>query len=422
MTEYQIPYAKSQLSFEISDDHQVEWIAPTTSLAYPYPEAAVKFALEHPTQDFKFQYFSRAKSAAIAISDKTRPVPHQFLLPPLLEKIEALGVPRSKITLIIATGTHRVMPVDEYPKILPKNLIDQYRVICHNSRDRDNLVHLGVTSRGTPVRINRSFYEAELRIVVGNIEPHQFEGFSGGYKSAAIGLGGLETINTNHAMMLDPNARLGEFDLNPARQDVEEIGKMAGVQLALNAVLNEDKEIVHVLAGTPGEVMQLGIPLSRQVCQVKVEHPYDLVIASPGGYPKDINIYQAQKGLSHARIITKAGGTVILAAACQEGSGSPGYEEWMQDKLSYQEILDRFAKEGFRIGPHKAYQIARDASQVNLLWFSELDYEFARRLLLNPVRDFQKTVIEATRSLKPGSQIGLMPRAASTIPYLETNL
>ena len=371
---------------------------------------------------FHWKSINAPRQVAIAINDKTRPVPHQHLLPPLLEKLEDLGIPDRAINLVIATGTHPVMPENEYKKILPAAILERYAVICHNARQQENLVYLGQTSRSTPVWINRVYQQADLKIVVGNIEPHQFQGFSGGYKSAAIGLAGLETININHAMMQHADARLGEYHHNPARQDIEEMGEMIGIQFALNAILNEKKEIVTALAGDPVSVMHTGIPLSRQICQVAVEEPFDLVIASPGGYPKDINIYQSQKGFAHARLVTCDGGTVILAAACAEGSGSQGYEAWMQDKKSYAQILQAFAHEGFRTGPHKAFQIARDASEVNLHWYSELDIEFARQLLLNPVQDFQAALTEIVRKLKPGARIGIMPRAASTIPFLTQSI
>lgn len=419
MAEYQIPFGKSVLTFQLPDELQIEWIAPSQTSAHPDPQKTVQDALAKPVGNITLEDFKGLRNAAIAINDKTRPVPHQHLLPPLLAKLEALGFSTENIFLVIATGTHPVMPEIEYDKILPKEIYTRYPIICHNARQQESLVYLGQTRRNTPVWINRAYAQADLKIVVGNIEPHQFQGFSGGYKSAAIGLAGLETINTNHAMMQHVDARLGEYKSNPARQDIEEMGKMIGVQFALNAILNEKKEIVEVLAGDPVSVMQAGIPLSRKICQVAVHAPFQLVIASPGGYPKDLNIYQSQKGLAHARMVTVDGGTIILAAECSEGSGSRGYEEWMRDKKSYTQILNAFAHEGFRTGPHKGFQIARDASQINLQWYSGLEPEFAERLLLNPVADFQNAISQAVQQLPPGARIGIMPRAASTIPYLQ---
>jgi len=257
-----------------------------------------------------------------------------------------------------------------------------------------------------------------LKIVVGNIEPHQFAGFSGGVKSAAIGLSALETINRNHSLMTHPDSLLGTYETNPARLDIEEIGQKIGVHLALNAILNQDKQIVHALAGDPCKVVQKGVPLSRRVCQVAVALKYPLVISSPGGHPKDINVYQAQKGLAHAVRITQPGGAVILTAACPEGAGSLHYETWMQGKHSYAEVLQSFQAEGFQIGPHKAYQIARDASRVRLLFCSEMDERRSHALLLNPVHDLQTALEMALADLPSGERIGILPHASSTIPYI----
>jgi nickel-dependent lactate racemase len=311
------------------------------------------------------------------------------------------------------------MRPDEFPSILPGKISVRSRVISHDSEDDDSLIYLGETTRGTPVWANKAYAQADLKIVVGTIEPHQFAGFSGGVKSAAVGLAGIETINSNHALMTHPDSQIGDYETNPARQDIEEIGQKIGVHFACNAILNQSKQIVHVLAGDPRTVMQAGIPLSRQVCQVGVPSKYSLMISSPGGHPKDINLYQSQKGLAHAALVTKPGGTIILAAACPEGTGSPHYEEWMSGKTSYEEIFGQFSAEGFRIGPHKAYQIARDASKVRFMFYSEMDIGFSKTLLLNPVADLQSALDTALADLEPGEHVGFLPHASSTIPYVK---
>lgn len=419
MAEFEIPYGKSHLTFHLPDEVDVQVIAPPQAAAAEFPLTLVEAALEQPLGLAGLEAFVGARSVAIAVNDKTRPVPHDLLLPPLLRRLEEMGIPPDRIDLLIATGTHPVMSEDEYIKVLPQEILERYAVFCHDGKDPSSLVSLGQTSRGTPVWINRRYMEADLRIVVGNIEPHQFQGFSGGVKSAAIGLAGQITINCNHAMMTDPNARLGFYKGNPARQDVDEIGQCIGVHLALNAILNEHKQIVHVLAGEPNQVMQAGIPLARQVCQVPVEAPFDMVIASPGGHPKDINLYQAQKGLAHACLVTRPGGIVILAAACPEGAGSQSYEAWMRDIHSYEQVFIRFKQEGFRVGPHKAFQIARDAARVELRFFSDMEMDLTRALLLNPISNLQSAIDQAVQALPAAGRIGILPRASSTIPQIQ---
>jgi nickel-dependent lactate racemase len=413
-----VPYGRSVLSATIPDEFDVDLIEPPEVSAAEDPLAVVRAALDDLLGGLKWASFKNAATVAIAVNDKTRPVPHHLLLPPLLEHLSALGLPDFAITFYVAVGTHPPMTPAELPSILPAEILSRYRVVSHDSENEDLLINLGETSRGTPIWSNRAYAESDFKIVVGNIEPHQFVGFSGGVKSAAVGLAGLTSINHNHALMTHPDSQLGEYETNPARQDVEEIGQKIGIHLALNAILNHNKQIVYALAGDPRAVMQAGIPLSRKASQVGVSAKYGLMISSPGGHPKDINIYQAQKGLAHARLVTRPGGTIILAAACPEGTGSPHYEDWMAGKMSYAEVIERFNLEGFRIGPHKAYQIARDASQVRFLFCSEMEESFARALLLNPVKDLQTALNLAMSDLQPGEHIGILPHASSTIPYI----
>ena len=221
-------------------------------------------------------------------------------------------------------------------------------------------------------------------------------------------------------MMRHAGARLGEYDANPARQDVEEIGQMIGIDFAVNAILNSDKQIVKAFAGDPFAVMQAGIPAARALCQVAVAEPFDLMIASPGGHPKDINIYQSQKGMAHAASITRSGGRLILCAACPEGSGNADYERWMADAgiRSHADVFERFERDGFQVGRHKAWQVSRDAARIHTSLVSELDADFVRGLLFQPEPDLQSAIDDALAALPRGARIGVMPAANATIPVL----
>ncbi|MFN2234587.1 MAG: nickel-dependent lactate racemase [Anaerolineales bacterium] len=417
--EIRIPYGNSYITAHIPDHIAVDIIDLPQIPAAPHPTAVVRNALADLLGEFFWSDFKEAQSVAIAINDKTRPVPHQILLPPLLDQLDALGIPEEVVHFYIAVGTHPPMFPEEFSAILPVDILARYKVVSHDSENQLGLTLLGNTSRGTPVWINRGFYQSDLKIVVGNIEPHQFVGFSGGVKTAAVGLAGLETINCNHTLMSHPDSQLGNYETNLARQDIEEIGQMISVDLALNAILNDHKEIVHALAGDPLAVMAAGIPISRQVSQVPVQRTYGLVISSPGGHPKDINVYQSQKALASAVRITRPGGTVILTAACPDGSGSSHYQDWIIGKESYAEVLETYQAEGFRIGPHKAFQFARDTAQTRLMFYSDMEAELAQSLLLNPVPNFQAALNTALEELQPGDRVAVLPHATSTIPYLD---
>ena len=402
----------------LDEGFAVHVLAPAQVAVAADPVQAVREALRNPVGGVRLADFARARSVAIAVNDKTRPVPHAVLLPPLLEELAKVGIPREAITFVIATGLHAPMTEGEFPQILPPDVIARYRVVSHDAAATENLVDLGTTQAGTVVQMNRLFAQADLRVVVGNLEPHQFMGFSGGVKTAVIGLGGRETIDHNHAMMLDPRSDLARYEDNPARLDVEEMGRLAGVHFALNDIINENKQIVGVLAGEPQSVMRAGIPLVRQVYGVRVAAPFDLMIASPGGHPKDINLYQAQKALGHAARVTREGGTVILVAACPEGTGSRGYEEWVAGRTSHADVIEQFKREGFHIGPHKAFQIARDAAPRRLLFVTEISEALVKKLLLTRCASLEEALALACAGLPKTARIGVMPYANATIPEL----
>lgn len=415
MRTYHLPYGKKTLEFALPDGLDVDHLTPHHTPAAPDPQSAVQEALD----TVNWTQYKGARTAAIAINDKTRPVRHDLLLPPLLARLEQIGISRERITLIVATGSHPPMMPTEFYDILPVDIVDNYKVISHDVAADHNIVRLGFSTRRTLVSTNRMYFEANLKIVVGNVEPHQFSGFSGGVKSAVIGLAGMETINGNHKMMAEPHADLGRYEDNPVRQDIEDMGRIIGINLALNSVINDKKEIVKVFCGTPSLVMKQAIPWVRQVYEMNISEPYDMIIASPGGYPKDINIYQAQKALGHASLAVREGGAIILAAACSEGAGSAKYEQWLSELRlrpgddPHQTVIDRFKREGFRVGPHKAFQISRDSVNRRVIWITDLHNPSAYLFQTAPSLHAAITyALEADPSIR---RVGVLPYANSTI-------
>lgn len=418
MATFSVPYGRGRLRFRWPEALPVEVVEPPNVAAASDPLGLVEAALDAPVGSMHLSDLGGVRSAAVAINDETRPVPHEYLLPPLLRRLEGLGLAPESITLLIATGAHPPLPPAGFARVVPREVLARYRVLGHDAEDAANLVHLGETSRGTPVSVNRSFLQADLRLVVGNVAPHQFQGFSGGVKGAAIGLAGRATVEHNHAWMTDPRARLGRYEDNPARQDVEEIGAMIGVHFALNAVLNRQKQIVSAFAGEPRAVVEAAIPASRRVSQAPVAAPFDLVVASAGGHPRDLNLYQAQKALAHAAPVAREGGAVIVVAACPQGTGSPRYEAWMEGVHAHEEVLARFGREPFRLGPHKAFLLSRDAARVRTFLVSEMTADLVRRLLLQPAASVEAALGLALPNLPKDVRAAIMPRASSTIAHL----
>ena len=418
MPTYQLPYGRRTLPLHLDTDAHVEQILPSPTEACGDPRGVITQALAAPIGLSSLRAFAGARSAAIAINDKTRPVPHAELLPPLLAALGELGIPREAITLIIATGTHIPITPDAFAQVVPAEILDRYRIVSHDC-DAPDLVQLGSTPRGTPVATNRLFMEADLRIVVGNVEPHHFAGFSGGVKSAAIGLAGRATITANHSLLMDPKSALAIYDENPLRQDIEAIGRMVDIHLALNVVMNRQKKIVEAFAGAPQAVIRAAIPLIRTIYETQIDMPFDVMITCPGGFPKDINLYQAHKAVSCANRVTREGGQIILVAACEDGVGSAGYAEFMARGFpSHQAVMEQFVKEPFRIGAHKAHIFARDAVRLQDIWIvSDIPAQQVTSLLLKPA-DLQTAIAEAIGPLPPSARVGIMPYANATIPNL----
>jgi lactate racemase len=413
MSVYSLKYGKGFKELTYQENFIFSEIAPVNIPGVSEPVACIQQALENPLSCLP--EFS-GKTISIAINDKTRPVPHEYLLPPLLDFLLSRGVNQDQITFYIATGTHLPVYHAEFPLILPPSIVNNYHILSHDCDDISNLCTLGVTKAGTIVRVNSSYHSSDIKIVVGNIEPHHFMGFSGGNKTAAIGLTSRETINHNHSFLVSGLSRTGEYLRNPCRQDVEEIGKMIEVDLALNAILTPRKEIAYALFGDPITVMEKGVPLSRQICQVQVDEPFDLVIASAGGYPKDINLYQAQKAITNAASITRDGGDIILFAECIEGAGSQSFLDFMQDVLTPDEAIDKFTHTEFKIGPHKAFQLARQAGRLHIHMASSMSSDLVNRLFIHAVgmKDIEE-IIEL--SLANSQKVAIMPNAVATIPF-----
>lgn len=416
-----LPYGSSDYQIDLPvNDYKLDILNPRqTPVTGLVPDKKVEMALSSPLGSVDcLRSVTRNTRVAITINDKTRPVPNGVLLQPLISRLNLLGVPDENITLFIASGTHVPMAPEEYHLILPYELFSRFRLAPHDCDDDSNLYEIGTTSRGTPVSVNRNFFEHDLKIVVGDIELHHFAGYSGGVKSGAIGMCSRETINTNHVMLLDPHSRMGEYDRNPLRQDIEEIGRMIGINYALNAVLDEKKEILEVFFGNPVLVMQQGIKVVNDISRVEIEEKYDIVIASAGGYPKDINLYQSQKAMTHASFFCKPNGTILLFAECRECVGSDGYLEFMKDVSTIDGVFNKFSRQGFSVGPHKALQIARILENHHIYLHSSLSQNQVTRLLLAPF-DPQELTTFLLVNISYKGRIAVLPHATACIPFFK---
>ncbi|MFP3543788.1 nickel-dependent lactate racemase [Rhizobium sp. SIMBA_035] len=295
-------------------------------------KAAVIEALRHPVASKPLSDLAKNRqSACILICDITRPVPNNLFLRPMIETMIASGIPQEKISVLVATGLHRPNLGDELAELVGDPwVLENVRVENHYARDEDAHIDFGFTkTRNTPVKLDRLFAEADLRIATGLVEPHFMAGWSGGRKVIAPGVAHHETIRTFHSarFMEDPLAVQCNLIGNPLHEEQLEIVRMLGEVYALNTVLDEDRDLVCVTFGEIIASHQAAVDFVSGATQIPLDRKFSTVITSSAGYPLDKTYYQTIKGMVTPLDILKPGGTLIIASECSEGFGSPEFRE-----------------------------------------------------------------------------------------------
>ncbi|MDR7142347.1 nickel-dependent lactate racemase [Rhizobium sp. BE258] len=295
-------------------------------------KAAVIEALRHPVASKPLADLAKNRqSACILICDITRPVPNRLFLRPMIETMIASGIPQEKISVLVATGLHRPNLGDELAELVGDPwVLENVRVENHYARDEDAHIDFGFTkTRNTPVKLDRLFAEADLRIATGLVEPHFMAGWSGGRKVIAPGVAHHETIRTFHSarFMEDPLAVQCNLIGNPLHEEQLEIVRMLGEVYALNTVLDEDRDLVCVTFGEIIASHQAAVDFVSGATQIPLDRKFSTVITSSAGYPLDKTYYQTIKGMVTPLDILKPGGTLIIASECSEGFGSPEFRE-----------------------------------------------------------------------------------------------
>jgi len=348
----------------------------------------------------------------ILTSDITRPCPTHLMLPEVIAELDAAGVKGDGVTLVFGLGIHRAHTPEERRKLAGEQMHDRLR--CVDS-DPDDVIRVGTTRRGTPVDVFRTVVEADVRVALANIDPHYFAGYSGGSKSLVPGVCGRCTIEANHSLMLEPGAAPGQLDGNPVRDDIEEAAALVGIDFILNVILDDSKAVVSAVAGHVIAAHRHGCGLADRLFKVTIPERAAIVVASPGGHPKDLNVYQAQKALDNAAQAVKRGGVIILVASCAEGFGERVFEEWIAAASSPAAVVERIRRQ-FQLGGHKAAAIARVALESRIFLVSDLPETMVRQIWMEPFGTAQAALDVALRDQGSDARVILMPYAGSTLP------
>ncbi|SRR6056297_581723 len=409
----ELKYGKSKLYFEIDSKNHLGTLLPNEKENGLRGKDEVRRALENPIGTKRLrEIVSKGEKVAIVTSDITRPMPSKTVLPVVLEELKSAGIEEEDITVVFALGSHRGHSEEE-KRMLAGDEIFESGVKLIDS-DPDDCVNLGVCSNRTPVDIFKPVANADRIVCLGNIEYHYFAGYSGGAKALMPGVSSRRAIQINHSNMVMEEARAGNMETNPVRQDIDETGSHIKIDFIVNVVLNSKKEITSAVAGDCIKAHRAGCKTLDAMYGVKIKEKADIVIVSPGGYPKDINLYQAQKGLDNAKHAVKDGGIVILAASAKEGFGEKTFEEWMKNMTPDEMICE--IRENFKLGGHKAAAIAMILKKSKIYMVSDLDGDIVRKINFEPFETVQKALDAAKKELGEDSGILVLPLAGSTLP------
>jgi len=412
----QVAFGKSGLALELPEGFRYQVLEARSAVPLPDPEAAIERALDSPLAGPPLGQLATGKtSAAISVCDITRPAPNRQVLPPLLARLEAAGIARERITILIATGLHRPATETEIREICGESVAGKYRVVNHHARELAEHRYLGDTASGTPVFIDRRFLSAEVHITLGFIEPHLMLGFSGGRKLIAPGLAADETIKVLHSskFMRDSRAVEGSVEENPLHRELLEIARMARHDFLVDAALARGtghRPIAALFAGEPMAAHRQGMDFVSQVMLETLDEPVDAVITTAAGYPLDLTLYQAIKGITAASHIVKHGGKILLLAECAEGTGGAEFSEMLAKHPSGRAFMDEIAGEPVVVDQWQLEKLALETAKGEVLFYIPgVPRQYHASLWGKAYATPGAAISALTSSLPPNARIALIP-------------
>lgn len=421
---FHLDYGRTGLQVELPDEHVVKCLEYQPAEPLADPQAAIAERLSRPTGTEPLGRLAGGRrDACVVISDVTRPVPNQVILPPLLTRLEQSGIAREKILILVATGLHRPNTRDELVEMVGRCVVENYRIENHHGGQLSEHTHLGESPRGIPIWIDTRYVRAELKITTGLIEPHFMAGFSGGRKLICPGLAALETIRPWHGpdFLEHPNARTGCLVDNPVHEENTYIARRAGCDFILNVVIDAKRRILSVVAGDMEAAFYEGVELARKPVTDSVSEPVDIVVTTSAGYPLDTTYYQSIKGMVAALPILKPGGTIVLAAAMSEGIGSREFQHLFDENPTLEIFMARILHTDYFVKDQwQLEELAKVRRQANVKVVTDgLPAETLSRLFVDSAESVEAAVAEALAEHGPQATIAVIPKGPYVIAELQ---
>jgi lactate racemase len=410
-----LKYGKEGIPLEIeATPGFIGIITPSDPEPIKDPLAEVEESLRTPIASKSLAEIARGKkNACIVVSDITRPVPNALLLPPLLKVIETAGLPRSEITILIATGMHRPTTKEEWVPLVGSAVLNSYKVADHCSRSREDMIEVGKIGGKVPALVNRFYVQADLKILTGFIEPHMWAGYSGGRKSILPGISSIETLEFMHGpeMIAHHNTEYGMLEGNLFHEAGLEIMEQVGADFIVNVTLNTKKEVTGVFSGHPVKAHLTGCEFLGRHCVRELDAPLDFIVTTNSGAPLDLNFYQTVKGITGAARAVKPKGDIIIASHCTEGAGSPEYKKILDMVDSPSAFVCRIMHKEFFITDQwcaqETYQILMDKDVW--IYSDGLSAEEIRRYHMHPVKSIPETIRTLLAKHGPHARWAVVP-------------
>jgi len=421
MVDVWLRYGKTEVCARIPTRNFLGMIKPKQKPGVEDPRAEVVRALNEPIGSRRLSEIAEAGvKAAVVVDDATRATPSYLMVPPILDELNKAGVRDYDTTVIFGCGTHRPVTPEEMKVLVGAETLERVKTISHDCQAKD-LIYLGKTQKlGTKVHVNKTFAEAEVKVLTGDIGLHYYAGYGGCRKSVLPAISGIETIQRNHAAILHPKARTGSLEGNPIHEDMVEAAKLAKPDFVLNIVTNSHGELVQAFAGDMEAVHAKGVELVDEMYRVTIERRAKIVVVSPGGHPFDIDLYQAYKGVDCALEAVRRGGVIIWVAECPEGHGNQVFYEWMT-KFKELRQVETEIKRRFKVGGNKAYFLMKALQKVKIILVSSLpDYYAADVFKLKTAKAVNDALHKAFSIAGRDAKVWVMPHGNVTLPMVKT--
>lgn len=424
MAQIELQYGQERLTFDYREARFDVLAPPDIQGARPLSDAEVGSIIDDPFDAQPLEEIvSPGESVLIVVSDATRRTASPQVTNTVVRRLVQLGVTPSDIRIIFATGIHRHVTAEEKTKLLSPFIVKRIETLDHNAYDASLHVSLGVTEGGTPVEVNRALVEHSHVILTGGIGFHYFAGFTGGRKSICPGLASARTIAATHLHALDferggrrAGVGTGRLDGNAVHEECERIAAEIAPSFLVNAVADQHDRATRVYAG------DWRIAHRRACAEYADEHVLpitekrEVVIASCGGAPHDINLIQAHKALDMAAHACREGGTIILVAECAEGTGRVDFLKWFDAPDS--RSLESALRERYEVNGQTAWALLTKAERFRIHLVSTLPEEDVRAMRMVPAR----TIEEALTGTNDDTRGYILPRGAAYMPVVEERM